>query len=40
MEKLPISEIDNKYERARKRVEDIKGFYYNLYMSQFAKLQS
>ena len=30
MEKLPISEIDNKYERARKRVEDIKGFYCNL----------
>ena len=30
MQKLPDSEVDSKYLRARKRVENIKEFYYHL----------
>lgn len=30
MERLPNSNTEEKYLKARKRVEDIKGFYYNL----------
>ncbi len=30
MEKLPESDINDKYLRARKRVDDLKNFYYHL----------
>lgn len=30
MERLPESNMNEKYERALKRVEELKGFYYNL----------